>query len=277
MRLIVLGCSAAYPVPGNPASGYLVETAGGRIWLDAGTGTFAALQSRARREGRHWAELDGLVISHAHADHCLDVVPLYYALRFLDDGEIDPGGRAGTLAHDPRPLPLFWPPGCRAVLGPAVHEQRPVPGVVEAEAENKLGRVFALGELVPDRTVELAGARITCVATDHSVPTLALAVDADGRRLVYTADTGPGVDLAPFAAGADLLLAEATYQEGRVGPPVHLSAAQAGELARRAEAARLVVTHVWPTLDPERSGREAAAAAGTVPVEVAAAGRSFEV
>ena len=140
--------------------------------------------------------------------------------------------------------------------------------------------MFAVGALDPATSLELAGARITCVATDHSVPTVALALEADGRRLVYTADTGPGIDLAPFADGADLLLAEATYQEGRPGqerPPIHLSAAQAGALARRAGAGRLVVTHVWPTLDPERSRREAAAAAGDVPVEVAAPGRTFEV
>jgi len=270
VRLTVLGCSAAYPVPGNPASGYLVETSTGRIWLDAGTGTFAALQAVARQAGRHWAELDGLVLSHAHADHCLDVVPLYYALRFLD---ADPSRAIGRLPRDPRPLPLLWPPGARAVLGPAVHEDRAPSG----KTEDKLGRVFAISPLDTETAVELAGARITCVATDHSVPTLALAFEADGRRLVYSADTGPGVDLAPFAEGADLLLAEATYQEEHMGPPVHLSAAQAGALARRADAGRLVVTHVWPTLDAERSRREAVATAGDVPVDVAAPGRSFDV
>lgn len=257
MRLTVLGCSAAYPVPGNPASGYLVETGGGRLWLDAGTGTFAAHQELARRAGRHWADLDGIVISHAHADHCLDLVPLYYALRFLDEGP--PRGR----------LPLFWPEGCRAALGPLIGEG--------AREGDKLGRVFDIHRLDPEREIALAGARISSMSTDHAPPTVALAIEAGGRRLVYTADTGPAVDLAPFARGADLLLAEATYQAARTGPPIHLTAAQAGDLARRAGVGRLVVTHVWPTLDPAESLREATAAAGEVPVELASPERVFSV
>jgi ribonuclease BN (tRNA processing enzyme) len=91
------------------------------------------------------------------------------------------------------------------------------------------------------------------------VPALVVAVTAGERRLVYSGDTGPGGDLAAAAAGADLLLCEATYQ-GTPGPdayPYHLWASQAGSIARDAGVARLVVTHVAPALDPGVSVEEA--------------------
>jgi ribonuclease BN (tRNA processing enzyme) len=100
-------------------------------------------------------------------------------------------------------------------------------------------------------------------------------LETEDGVLTYSAETGPGFDLAGFARGSDLLLCEATYQEGRVGAPVHLTAVQAGETARRAEARRLVLTHVWPAFDPRRSVEEAAA--GGVEVHWAAPGASFEI
>jgi len=258
MRLTVLGSSAAYPVPGNPSSGYVVEAAGVRLWLDAGTGTFSALQSLALGEGWDWRELDAVILSHAHADHCLDLVPCYYARRFRKDP-----GRGGD-----RRLPTFWPTGTREVLGRIIEE---------AADEDKLGRVFAPREVGNGDEVSVGPVRVTFAATDHRPPTLAARFDDGRHRLVYTADTGPGIDLAPFAEGADLLLAEATYQQGQEGAPVHLTAAQAGELARRAGVGRLVLTHVWPTFDPERSLEEARSTAGGIPVALARPRAVFEV
>ena len=43
MRLTVLGSSGGYPAPGSACSGYLLEDADTRLWIDAGSGTFARL------------------------------------------------------------------------------------------------------------------------------------------------------------------------------------------------------------------------------------------
>ena len=102
-------------------------------------------------------------------------------------------------------------------------------------------------------------------------------LESEEGILTYSADTGPNADLAGFARGSDLLLCEATYQEGKIGTPVHLSAAQAAETAARAEARGLVLTHVWPTFDPRISVEEARAAAGDIRVEWAAPGAAFTV
>ena len=105
-----------------------------------------------------------------------------------------------------------------------------------------------------------------------------MSLAAEGRRLVYSADTGPGGDLAALAAGADLLLCEASLASGP-GPqswPYHLSAAEAGALAREAGVGRLLLTHLAPMLDPARSVAEAAEAFGG-PVEWAAPGMEVQV
>jgi ribonuclease BN (tRNA processing enzyme) len=78
---------------------------------------------------------------------------------------------------------------------------------------------------------------------------------------------GPGIDLA---------LCEATFLQDREGSVQHFSARQAGRTARAAGARRLVITHIWPTLDRAASQAEAEAAFGA-PVEVAAVDAVYEV
>jgi ribonuclease BN (tRNA processing enzyme) len=98
---------------------------------------------------------------------------------------------------------------------------------------------------------------------------MAVEIAHAGKRIIYTSDTGPHWSPLVFAPGADLLLSEATYQHDDIRAPIHLSARQAGELARAADAKRLVITHLWPTLDPVASVAEASDAYGA-PVMLAA-------
>jgi ribonuclease BN (tRNA processing enzyme) len=79
---------------------------------------------------------------------------------------------------------------------------------------------------------------------------------------VYTSDTGPEWSVGAFGAGADVVLSEATYLHDDIRVPIHLSARQAGELAREAQARRLIITHLWPTIDPVASVEEASEAFG---------------
>ncbi len=104
--------------------------------------------------------------------------------------------------------------------------------------------------------MELADLSLRFSRTDHPPPTYAVEVSADEKRLVYTADTGPEWTVGAFDAGADLVLSEATYQEGHKGVTWHLSAHEAGRDARQADASRLILTHLWPELDAVVSVKE---------------------
>ena len=97
LALTVLGGSPAWPNHGQAASGYLVESARSRVLLDCGSGIASEL--RAHDPG----PLTDIVISHFHADHWFDLVPLHYAYRY------------GSWSDRPR-ASLHLPPGGRSVL-----------------------------------------------------------------------------------------------------------------------------------------------------------------
>lgn len=249
MRLRVLGCSGGYPTPESANTGFLLKEGESRIWMDAGTGTFGVLQRFT-----DFRNLDAIVLSHLHADHCLDIYPLYIALRY---GEVKPD----------RKLPVYSVPGV----------QERLERIVDGEPGDRLGVIFDFHEVDEGDEVEVAGVRFSFLRMDHPIHTLGIRAESATGSLTYSADTGPGADLAAFAKGTGLLVCEATYQNGRKGAPLHLSAQEAAETAVRAGAGELVLTHLWPGLDPHISLEEAKAAAAEIPVSLARPGAIFEV
>jgi ribonuclease BN (tRNA processing enzyme) len=238
VELTVLGSSGGCPGPGNPASGYLVTHDGTTIWLDAGSGTFMRLM-----EHTNPGALDAVVISHVHTDHCADLIALYGYMAYGPSGRI--------------PVPVYVPEGT----------VEPIAAFVRAEAEHVFFMTLEFHVVADGDEVDVGGIRLRFAAADHPVPTMAVRVEAGGRSLAYSGDTGPGGGYAALAAGADVALCEATLQ-GERGPqtyPYHLTASECGMLARDAGVGRLIVTHVAPTLDPETSLAEAAAALGHTP------------
>ena len=249
MRLRVLGSNGTYPTPGHPASGYLVEHGGTRVMLDAGPGTAAAFQ-----EAGTPGALSALVLTHVHPDHCADVFALFNLYRFGPErhsgiAALAPEGVAGRLA-----------------------------GFLGVPPEHDFYRVFAWDEVAPGEQRRVGEIEIRFGRADHPVPAVTVGLEAGGRRLVYSGDTGPGGDLAGFAAGAELLVCEATFQgdPGEARWPYHLSAGEAGAIARAAGVGRLLVTHVAPMLDPARSIAEARSAFGG-PTDWAAPGMEVTV
>ncbi len=111
----------------------------------------------------------------------------------------------------------------------------------------------------------------------HPVAAFALAVTADDRTLVYSGDTGPCEALDEAAAGAHLLLAEASFRSVDDNPPdLHMTGADCGRTASRAGVERLVLTHVPPWHDPADAEAEARSQ-WSGPVELARAGATYEV
>lgn len=241
MRLTVLGGSAAGINTGAGCSGYLVDSGATRIVLDLGPGTLPELRRHA-----DFRVLDGIVISHMHLDHILDLAALRFALAY---NPIEPRCR----------LPLWLPPGGEEQLG------RVARAFAEPSTEDEFfATVFEVQEYDPDDRLTLGNLDMTFLPTIHYVPCWAMRLDAvGGPSLGYTADTGPATPLAPFFEGVDVLVSEATLLEPDDNPPDrrgHLTADEAGSLARQAGAATLVLSHIWE----ERGFDVVRAAAATV-------------
>jgi ribonuclease BN (tRNA processing enzyme) len=215
LELLVLGCSGSYGGPhGAACSGYLVREGDTAIWVDCGNGSFGVLQEHLAVE-----ELSAVVLTHGHPDHCVDIYGLHVLLRYGLE-------RTG--------LPVYAPEGLEGYLRALVSD---------------FGRTFDWRAIGDGDADTVGGVTLRFSRTDHPPPTYAVEASAGGRRLVYTADTGPGWSVDAFGAGADLVLSESTYLDEAIPAPIHLSAKQAGAAAREAGAGRLLLTHLWPLVD----------------------------
>jgi ribonuclease BN (tRNA processing enzyme) len=253
MRLTVLGKSPAWSDAGGACSGYLVREGDTALVLDCGNGAFGKLRAQMPYE-----DVDAVLLSHLHGDHLLDLVPFSYALTLA------PAGRA----REGKPR-LIAPLGARDFmrrLAGTWGDQELITGA------------FDLEEYAPTDEREVGGIAIRSHPVPHIGPTHAIELTAAaGGRIVFGADGRYSQELIAAARDADLLVAEATLGAGgEGGEEVHMTAEQAGRLAREAGAARLVLTHVSDELDVAEVERLAATAFGGE-AEVAAEGETFEV
>jgi ribonuclease BN (tRNA processing enzyme) len=260
MRLTVIGCSGSFAGPESAASSYLVETEqDGRTWrvlVDLGSGALGPLQRYVDP-----LALDAVLLSHLHPDHYFDLSGLYVMWKYHPGG---PGRR----------IPVWGPTGV-AEQAARAYGLPPEPGMTQefefheypaAEPGSDDGPPFRIGPFTVHHT------RVA-----HPVPAYAFRLDADGRTLAYSGDTGPSPRLEEIAKGADLLLAEAAFQDGQDNPPhLHLTGSEAAEAAVAADVRRLVLTHIPPWHDPQVALAEAKAVfAG--PVELAAPGATYDI
>lgn len=255
MKLTIIGCSGSYPGPESPASCYLVEAeADGRrtsVLLDFGNGSLGALQRY-----REVDEIDAVVISHLHPDHCLDLCS-YYVVR-----NYDPLGRFDAK------LPVHAPAGARERLTRAYAVDRP----------EDLGTAFDFVDLVDRQTFEIGPLRITPHLVNHPVEAYGLRVEADGAVLAYTGDTDACPGLVELERDADLVLTDSAFVDGRDDEMrgVHLSGSRAAQTAKDAGAKRLMLTHI-PTWTPVEDCLRDARTVWEGDVEVAVAGETYEL
>lgn len=252
MKLTVLGCSGSVPGPDSPASGYLIEAEGYRLLLDLGHGAFGALQRYVKP-----ADVDAIVISHLHADHCIDLTAYVVALRY--------GGDGYRLRGADKRIPLVGVPGTRDRL--------------EA-AYDPLARKLGLHELFSFATPmvsDLGPFSMSYAQMNHPTPTNAVRIAWRDRALVYSADTGESAELIALAQGADALLCEASVRpDEELIPDLHLTGRMAGEHAEKAGVKKLIVTHV-PPWNSRQVAADDAADAFHGPIEVAYPGAEYSI
>jgi ribonuclease BN (tRNA processing enzyme) len=252
MRLTVVGNSGSYPGPGSPASCYLLEDdLDGRTWrvlLDLGSGALGALQTYVDP-----LTVDAVLLSHLHADHCLDLCGFYVMRKYHPSG--------------PQPrLPVWGPEGAAGRMARA-YDLDEDPGMThEYEFHDYPADTFTVGPFT-----------VLAREVDHPVTAFALRITAAGRTLVYSGDTARCAALSEQAKAADVFLCEASFLSGTGEPDgIHLTGAEAGEVAAEAGVTRLLLTHIPPWYDPQAVLAEAM---GTFagPLELARTGHVYDV
>jgi len=251
VKLTVIGCSGSFPGPDAAASCYLVEADGFRLVLDLGNGSLSELQRQVQLD-----EIDAVLLSHLHSDHCMDLCSFYVARKY------DPDGRFG------KKLPVYGPRGSA---------ERMARAYFDAGRPAGLDDVYDFQTLSPGR-LALGPFDITLGRVNHPVETFATRLEHAGRVLTYSGDTGESDTLVSLARDADLFLCESTFHEGRDDArDLHLNGRQAGEHGARAGVRRLVLTHIPPWNDKQRSLDEVGRSSYTGVVDLARPGAVLDV
>jgi ribonuclease Z len=218
LRMTLLGVGTAVPDQDRENTHMVWESPSGLLLIDAGGSTY----QRLLRANLDPLRLRGIFLTHSHADHINGLPALLFQLALVSYQET---------------LPIY-------ANRPTIELMRRVVAAFELESHQ-----------VPIDWIEVADGqevpvgdpayRLRTAATIHSRPCLALRFEdrASGRALVYSADTEPCETVQDLAQGAAVLIHEATTPEPFAG---HTTPRQAGQVAARAGAQRLVLVHFSP-------------------------------
>lgn len=256
MKLTILGCSGSLAAPGNPGTSYLVTTPGRPgILMDCGPGALAALQEVHDPADAH------VIFSHLHADHCSDTASLVIWRRFHPTAP-------ATRRH------LMYGPSYTAL-----HIGRM--GADGPDEVDDISDTFDFTPWQSGQAVAIDDVTVTPVPVEHTAQeshALRLEERATGAVVAFSGDSGMTDTLVDAATDADLFLCEAAWGPSAEGKPggMHLSGAQAGQLARRAGVKTLVLVHIQPWADKEAT-LAAARSEFDGDIRLGAAGDVYEV
>ncbi|MGH7504506.1 MAG: ribonuclease Z [Longimicrobiales bacterium] len=282
IRVTFLGTAASRPTVGRNVSALAVQREGEVMLFDCGEGT----QRQMMRYATGFAVHD-IFFTHLHADHFLGVIGLLRTMGLQGRTETmrlwsPPGGerilhdavnlgvervpfevevralRGGeSVARDCYDIVTYPTRHAGASLGYALVEHERL-GRFNPQRARELGVPEGplFGKLHHGETVTVDGRRIS--------PEDVVGARRPGRRVVYTGDTRPCQETIRAAKHADLLIHDATFCEDeadRARTTGHSTAREAASIAKKAEATRLVLTHLSARYadDPRPLEREARA------------------
>ena len=217
VELVVLGSSASVPDAEHDTVSLVLRGADWAVLVECGGSPI----QRLAQLGVGLEDLRAVILSHRHPDHIYGLPALVQGLWI--------GGREA-------PLPVY---------GPVQALDRARALLELLELADREGMFAVEWHPVPLRQGREVGSwgdvRVSAAPVVHGDnDTLALRFEntATGRAIVYSADTEPCEAVVQLAAGADILIHEATGEH-----PGHSTPAGAAEVAREAGVTELALIH----------------------------------
>lgn len=266
-RITFLGTSAAFPTIKRNVSATLVTYQDLKWLIDCGEGT----QRQIMRANAGFKNLTRIVLSHEHLDHILGVGGLLATFNLLQPVDQVVIHGSHTVLERVQQLAGFI--GRR--LQYEVHYQTLEAGLVfthrqlechafltQHRLRQSYGFVFQekakrrfLADVAerlgvpegPERRGLLAGKSVHSRRGQLVHPDEVLGPEEPGKKLVYVSDTIYFPELSTVAAGADCLIAEATFldADAALASDVgHMTATQAATVAREADVKLLYLNHL---------------------------------
>lgn len=243
-RVRFIGTSDAFGAGGRRQAAIFVETASGGLLLDCAPTTNTGLTAL----GIPRSAIDVIAVSHFHADHFAGIPSFVLASIYEDRRR--------------RALVVAGPPGVEARVIAAA----------DAIGHGITGREmpFALRfvELPAGRLVDLGPARARSFPVHHQPESCPHGIDleVDGRRLVYSGDTGWYDDLPRYTRGADLLICDCTFHAPTFDE--HMAYSELVERAPSLGCERLLLTHLGASMSERRGQLELETADDGLTIEV---------
>lgn len=242
--LIALGTSGRFATLERASVGYLLDFGDTHIVLDLGGGAWVNLLRHTDIQS-----LDGVMLTHRHPDHTIDLFQLLHAQLF-------------AFSEPLEPIPLWAP-------------QETIDRVTDFYPTVTKG--FDIRTIRAGRSMNIGAARFSFVKMAHPPETVGVRIEHEGAVLAYSADTGPDADFDTLAGGADVFLCEATLQDADEPWSGHLSARQAAEIASKVGVKHLVLTHLAYGRDEGLTLEQAESAAAGISVQIATDNLRIEV
>jgi len=267
IRVIFLGTAGSVPTPERSLPAILVQRKAEQIMFDCGEGV--QRQMIMAKTGFH--RKMKIFISHLHGDHVLGLPGLLQTMALLNrERKLEVYGPVGIrrfveAIKETIQFVLTFPVEIHEVEGAGVLCEEEEYVVQAAWANHVIPSLaYALvekprpGKFYPEKTKALGvpeGPLWSKLQRGHKVklpdgrvikPEQVVGPSRLGRKIVYTGDTRPFKGFVKFAAGADLLIHDATFDDGlaeKAEEDGHSTPSQAAENARKAKAKQLILTH----------------------------------
>ncbi|MGB6064273.1 MAG: ribonuclease Z [Desulfomonilaceae bacterium] len=226
MNITILGSGTATPDLERNASGLALRGAGLWVLADIGPGILRRL-CEARIDPK-W--IDVILITHFHPDHVSDLVPFLFASNY----EYGQTRKQSFHVVGPTGLKQFY----NALVGIYGHWIVPTGNrLIISEVDPRAPDVFSLGDIT-----------VRSAPSAHSFPSVSYRIEADGVSATVSGDTDISDDLVTLAEGTHVLVCECSFPD-EMKVPGHLTPSEAGRIAARAGAQKLVLTHFYPPCD----------------------------
>lgn len=232
---------------GRASSGFILMLDGkARVLVDAGGGSFA----RVSELQIDLDELDLVLLTHLHIDHCADVPAIFKARGISHRGAYSfhvfgPSG-AGVYPSVSQWIHLLFESGGAFAYQPDFNGKETI------AAQDLTSDLKAAPAVIYDA----AGLRVTAVATHHGdCPSVAYRIEHAGKSVTFSGDMDASAlpNLTNLAKQTDLLVFNCVVLDPPASPELlyelHSPPKAIGEAARAAKVKRLLLSHIGPQVE----------------------------